>query len=332
MSVIASLKDLIKSASNIHSQGDKPNILLVATPRGGSTWVMEIISSQPGMKFYDEPFSIRRDNVRKTGLFKNWNDFQPEQAQDDKIIQYLNDLQTNKYKVMNPPPFRKNHRFLTNRIVFKIHELEHLVTTIEHECGMKVLYLLRHPIPNSLSRAVTPRLDLFMKSDVYKEQYLDKDQLDGITAIHQKGDGLELKVLDWCFENLVPLRFLDRSNWLTITYEELLLNSRNMCSLLSHKLQLDDLPALLKSVNEPAANITMSGQETLDILQNPAEDKRKLQMVKKWEGKITPEKEEEVMNILKLFGLDVYTTDRYIAAKPYLHFDDTESKMVDAID
>jgi len=330
MSLATSFKFLVKSFSNFHSQGDKPNILLVATPRGGSTWVMEIIASQPGMKYYDEPFSVRRENVQKVGLFHDWEDFQPEKKQDDTIIRYINELQSNKHRFMNPPPFRKNHRVFTNRIIFKIHELEHLVNKIEQECNLKVLYLLRHPIPNSLSRRVTPRLNLFMNSDTYCNQYLTQTQMKDIKHIFETGDDLDRKILDWCFENLVPLRFSDRSQWLTISYEELLLNSRKMCELMAKELLLDDLPALFASVDEPAANITMSKKETLTILKDPDEEKRKKNMVTKWRKSVSVEKERQTMQILSLFDLDTYTADRYIANTPFLHFNDTDSIMDNA--
>ena len=77
-SLINKTKDWIKTISNIHIQGDKKNIFLFATPRGGSTWVMEILASQPGMKYYDEPFSIRRPNVQKVSRFTKWEDLMPE--------------------------------------------------------------------------------------------------------------------------------------------------------------------------------------------------------------------------------------------------------------
>ena len=152
MKTIRLFKDIIRTYSNIHTQGTKKNILLNATPRGGSTWVMEIIASQPGMKFYDEPFNIRREIIKKTQLFAGWEDLQPEGCDPGKIISYLKALENNQYGYLNAAPFQKNHRWITNRIVFKVHELEHLITEIADQCNMQVLYLLRHPIPTSLSK------------------------------------------------------------------------------------------------------------------------------------------------------------------------------------
>ena len=146
----------MRAASNIHVQGSEPNIFLFATARGGSTWVMEIIASQPGMKHYDEPLNVRRDNVAHTGLFPNWPSIMPETGDPERVIRYLNALATGEYRFMNPAPFRPHHRWFTHRIVFKIHELEHLIGRIALECHGQVVYLLRHPIPTTQSRRVLP--------------------------------------------------------------------------------------------------------------------------------------------------------------------------------
>jgi hypothetical protein len=55
------LQLLVKALTNVHRQGPLPNVFLFATPRSGSTWLMEIIASQPGFKYYDEPLNPRRE-------------------------------------------------------------------------------------------------------------------------------------------------------------------------------------------------------------------------------------------------------------------------------
>ncbi len=69
-----SVKYLLNIVSNVHIQGEKKNIFIFSTPRSGSTWLMEIIASQSGFKFYDEPFNIRRENVQKAGYFSDWDE------------------------------------------------------------------------------------------------------------------------------------------------------------------------------------------------------------------------------------------------------------------
>jgi hypothetical protein len=323
MNVQAELKYLLKSVSNIHRQGLKKNIFLFATPRGGSTWVMEVIASQPGMKYYDEPFNIRRDNVQRIGMFRDWGELMPEGGQSDRIIGCLTMLEQNRFRFMNPPPFRKNHRLLTSRIIFKIHELEHLINEIKARCDGLVLYLLRHPIATTISRHTFPRLPAFVGSAYYRDQFLTAGQLLEIERIVEHGSALERGIVSWCYENLVPLKQADSGDWLFLTYEELLLNAPKTCALLASRLALEDPARMLAAVREPAANIAMSTKQTQDILLSEQGMQRARHLVKKWKTQVSDEDEHRCFDILELFGLDTYAFGRYVSNDRYLHFPDT---------
>lgn len=328
MKVDSSLKYFMKSVSNLHVQGEKKNIFLFATPRGGSTWVMEIIASQRGMKYYDEPFNIRRDNVQKAGFFSTWDELMPDEGQSDKIIEYLKLLEANRIRFMNPPPFRKNHRCITRRVVFKIHEIEHLVNEIKEKCNGSILYLLRHPVPTTLSRKVFPRLDHFIRSPYYRK-FFTQNQFNSIVEIRQNGSRLQQGFLSWCYENFLQLNHLDSSDWTILTYEEVVLNSGKCCQYLHDSLDLDDLEIMFNAVDEPAMNIAMSNQETIDTLKIEDSQRRKRNIVKKWEGKVSDEEQEAAFAIFSLFGVDAYEYDSYLANPRHLHFRDTQTILQD---
>lgn len=321
--IIEKLKDWSKVISNVHIQGKKKNIFLFATPRGGSTWVMEILASQPGIKHFDEPFSIRRDNVLKVGRFQRWEDLMPEAGRDDDIIDYIQDLSNNNIGIMNPAPFRKHHRFLTNRIVFKIHELEHLINKIEKKCNGQVVYLLRHPIPTSLSRNMLPRLDLYLNSPIYRERYLTKEQLKEGQNIFKSGSNLQKGVLAWCLENIIPLKYSDTNDWLIVSYEEILLNPVNTCEIMAKKLDYSRADLMLNMVDCPAVNINMSAKQTADILKDSDAERRRRKLVTKWKVRVTEEDEIQCFEIMSLFGLDAYSKESYVASEKYILHADT---------
>jgi len=323
MRAISSLKYFLRSVLNYHNQSNKKNILLFATARGGSTWLMEIIASQPGMKYFDEPFNIRRENIRKTHVFTTYDELMPDNGNNETIINYFHDLQDNKYRFLNPTPFRKNHSLFTNRIVFKIHELEHMINAIKENCNGQVLYLLRHPIPTTISRHTYPRLELFVNSKYYQENILSTEQFVEIKNIINKGDNFLTGIVSWCYENIVPLKHSNTDDWLIITYEELLLNPLKMSRLLSNKLELPNSKKILQAIGQPASNILLSNESTIEIMKESDDNKRNVALIKKWRPKISQEKEKEAMEILKLFGLDVYEYGRFIATNKYLQFNDT---------
>ncbi|HHJ13726.1 MAG TPA: hypothetical protein ENJ79_05020 [Gammaproteobacteria bacterium] len=327
MNLPRSIKYAVRSVASWHMQGDRKNVLLKATARGGSTWVMEIIASQPGFRYYDEPFNIRRDNVRRTGLFRGWSELQPEHCDIDRVTDYLDALRDNRYRHMNPAPFRRHYRPITHRIVFKLHELEHAIGQIAARCDCRVLYLVRHPIPNSLSRAVVPRLELFLASDYYRDKYLGETRMQEIREVAEKGSRLQRFVVSWCFENYLPLRHAAEQGWATLSYEELLLNPARSCRYLADALDLPDMRRLLRSVGEPSSNITLSGQETLQIMRDPDQDARRRRLVTRWRDKVGREEEKSAMEVLQLFDIQAYRFDRLVPDADLLHFEDTVSRL-----
>ena len=52
------MKELLWYLTCVHQQGPEPNILLFATRRGGSTFLMELIAANRGIRSIDQPFEM----------------------------------------------------------------------------------------------------------------------------------------------------------------------------------------------------------------------------------------------------------------------------------
>ena len=329
MSIKDSLKFAARAVGNVHRQGASPNIFLFATARGGSTWLMEILASQRGMKYYDEPFNIRRAVVARAGVFTDWESMMPDTGDPDRVVHYIHDMVDGRYPFMNPPPFRPHHRFFTNRIVFKIHELEHLIGVMAARCNGQVVYLLRHPIPTTLSRKVLPRLELFTSSKYYSTLIGDEARLAEIRRLAATGNHLQRGVVSWCYENLVPLKHRDFEG-LFVAYEELVLNPVKSAELLLNRLQFTDKQAMIRAFGQPAANIAMSSTETRQMWGTADDRTRRGYLVAKWLSKISERDTRAVADVLALFGIDDYSADRVLPHPRQLHFTDTPSLLDEA--
>lgn len=320
------LRFLLKASANFHIPSGERDIFLFATPRGGSTWLMEILASQPGIKSFDEPLSPRRENVARSGLFPGYESLMPDTGDSGSIIGFLQDLQRGKHGYMNNAPFRRNHRFFTDRCVFKIHEIEHLMHRIEDECGAQIVYLLRHPIATSISRNALPRLDLFLNSTYYDGVLANREVAARIRSISQTGSGLLRAVISWCYENVLALR-KPGTKWLTITYEELVLNPARAGELLLTSLRLPDRAAMMSNFERPAANIAMSRSETLAAMSSPDAQHRRRRLVSKWLDQVDQNEVSQITEILSLFEIDAYEAGAPLANARYLHFDDTVDRL-----
>ena len=54
------MKLLIKRFANFHKPDGRGDVFIVAMPRGGSTWLGELVSCQPGYRMIDEPLAMRK--------------------------------------------------------------------------------------------------------------------------------------------------------------------------------------------------------------------------------------------------------------------------------
>jgi hypothetical protein len=326
LSIESRLKDGLRTVANVHRPDTAPDILLFATPRGGSTWLMEIIASQPGMKFYDEPLSPRRENVARSGVVPNWEALMHDTGDSVRIIGFLKELQAGRHGYMNPAPFRRHHRFLTSRIVFKIHEIEHLMVEAEQALGAQVVYLLRHPIATSISRDQAPRLEQFLTCRFHTAMLNDPERHAEIIGRARTGSFFERKMISWCYENLVALR-RPQASWLYVSYEELVLNPERSCDLLMQRLGLSDREAMLEAFDRPAANIKLSRDETLAALRSPDARRRRHQLVSKWLDKVSDAEREQASVILRLFDIDAYCVRDVLPVDRFLHFAETRAVL-----
>lgn len=293
---------------------------------------MELFASQPGMKFYDEPFNIRRRNVQHSAVFTAWRELLPEHCDHKKVFDYIDDLATGKLGHMNPAPFRRNHRFLTDRIVFKIHELEHMIDEFRHTAACDIVCLIRHPIPTSLSRNQLPRLDSFLASDYYMDCILEPEQSRFVEETRQSGSELELGVLSWCFQNVEIHRRYRANQWSLLTYEECVLNPVDFCVTIANRHGLNDMDLLLSAAGEPASNIAMSKGKVENAIRRGNGAERARTILGRWRSEVGQDLEKKCLEILDAFGIDFYREGSLLPRFDHLLSPDTTISIAKSMD
>jgi len=297
------LKEVVRSYSSIHRPDGRPNIFVFTTPRSGSTWLMELLSSQPGFKGMSEPDDLRNPSVRRHLGISDWVQLYNRDSE-PLLRRYFEGLCSGRLRFMNPRPSLRRFRPVTHRIVFKLlHCGEDRISWFRDTFNGRVVFLLRHPIPVSLSREVYPRLPAFLTSDY--RRHFSAEQLAYAQRIADSGSKLERGVLDWCLQNAVPLKQAE-PDWILATYEELLLEPRSAIERFVAGLDLPDADAMLRSVNVPSRTVNKSDRETARMLREPDSRQRTLWLLEKWRAKVAPDEEARAMEILKVFEIDAY--------------------------
>ena len=309
MDMTPSLRQIGKWYSNFHYPDGSPNIFLFAVPRSGSTWLMELLQSQPGFKICAEPFDLRNSQVARHLPIGDWVALYNENNL-PVIEAYLEGFINGRYRFKNQSPRRPYYRPVTRRLIFKIlHAGEDRINWFRDTFNGQIIYLLRHPIPVTLSRHYLPRLQVFTQSDYHR--YFTNAQLTMAAQIMETGSHLQKGVLSWCFQNSVPLRHRT-DDWILLTYEQLVLNPKPIITHLTHRLQAQAPQKMWAQLDVPSGTTNQSDIATLSILNNPRTQQNKRWLVEKWREQVDQETEAEVMRLLDLFDISAYQTDSFL--------------------
>ena len=129
------------------------SIVLISAPRGGSTWLTELLAKIPGTIINWEPFHPKYGTIPKI-LNTGSNIYIPEDEDDielSRIIRSQFEMKVNTpftLRFVNAKTALKANRILT-KSVRASRLLPYLVNNLKFK--NPPLYLLRHPIPTSIS-------------------------------------------------------------------------------------------------------------------------------------------------------------------------------------
>ena len=308
------LKNLIKASSNIHIRSNRPDVFVFATPRGGSTWLMELICSQKGFRYCGEPLNIRSEQVRRYSGINTWEELYDNNAE-LKFRGYFNGIIDGRIPFRNPNPLRKYYRPLTNRMVFKlIHGGVDRINWFRDEFNARILLCLRHPIPVSLSREEYPFLEKFLNSS-FQDQFTI-DQLKYVADINRLGSKLQKGTVAWCVHNSVPIRSIE-DDWAVVTYEQIVVQPSPVVDYLCQKLDLTNPDRIYKQLSVPSKTVVLSDSETREMLKNRSDGSSRCALVEKWKKRVSDKEISDVQKVLDIFDIKAYRADKFLPSKDY---------------
>lgn len=295
------MKSLLKSLAHFHKQGERPSVMLFASPRGGSTWVTELIASQPGFWPISEPLNVRLQWVQDHLGVSSYAALYDEKNL-PLLERYYGKLLCGAYRDLKLHPGLKFYRPLTHRIIVKENQgcLDRM-GWFEDTFNVKVIHLIRHPIPVALSREVFPLLDEFPKCAL--RSHFSAEELDLADSIIESGSHLEKGILAWCLHHLPSLRS-ERDSWVRITYEETVLQPDKVIDRLVKELSLPDRQRIERQIVEPSQVTRKSNAETQQLLTHKA---NRESLVYKWSQSVNEHELQQVHYILNTFNVDIYS-------------------------
>lgn len=295
------MKRFLKSCLHRHSKCSVPSVILFASPRGGSTWVTELVASQPGFWPISEPLNVRSDWVRDQLGLTSFADLYSKQNI-PKVLNFYSQLLDGTLVDLKLRPGLKFYRPFTNRIVVKENQacLDRMAW-FEDTFGVKIVHLLRHPIPVALSREVFPLLDTFKNCEL--RAHFSDVELQLADRLIESGSHLEKGVLAWCLHHAPALRN-ERNSWLRVYYEETVLRPERIIDQLADHLALPDRGRMLKQIVEPSQVTRKSDSETQKLL---SDQQNREYLIHKWESRVNQKELQQVGTILETFDISAYS-------------------------
>ena len=287
--------------------------MVFSTPRSGSTWLMELIWSQPGFKYCNEPLNLRNPLVRKNTGLTQWNQLY-DHTYTNQILTYFKKISEGSIKDLNPNPFNKFYKFKTNRIVFKILDgMEDRVLTLAGYCNAIPLLLIRHPIAVSVSRELLPRLETHFQKDFIRN--IPAHIIKEARQIVDTGNFLQQAIVCWCFENYYQLKDISDSKYKGVTYEEMVVDPKAAISRLAPYLDLGNEKLILENIKKPSKTTNKSDVQTKKIMHNEYSPEL---ILNKWKKKVSDADIINTQAILDLFEIDIYKADEAMPVKKFL--------------
>jgi hypothetical protein len=304
------VKELLWYLTCEHEQGPEPNILLFATRRGGSTFLMELISANRGIRSIDQPFEMTcafptAAQVADMPLFEDGQ----LTSLDERSATRLQSLTERIFAgevVVNAPSrvWRRDVERRSNRLVLKILDAKPLIGWFSDTVPCDIVYLTRHPIPQAIScirNGWTLTAAAYLRDERFVEANLSDAAVSLAHDVMRTGTPLEQFALNWALENVAPMRLLPHhADWTHVRYEDCVTDPAGVLDTVAARLRLGDRERMHATLQRPSVSSGLSTKETRDLI----EKGQAAESVTRWRRQVDDGTEAWCNRLLETFGID----------------------------
>lgn len=294
-------------------------ILIVGSPRSGTTWLLELLGKIPSYRLIFEPLnptwypeSIRMGFKSRTyrSIDSNWLEGE----------EYLKRIFTGKVTSSKKGPSYINSpkylffSLIANKLCIKEVRMNRLLPWIAKRFELKKIFLIiRHPCAVVSSQLKTGYTAYHPTSPPYKdiipslEDILNEvSEIDGLNPnVYNKLKFLktpdELLAAAWCLDNYVPLYKQKQYGWKIVFYEKLYqeqeMELRNIFNVIGFK----NIPkSVIANLKEPSYVTRKNEWKTIQ-----SKDKQ----LTKWKESLSEKQISRILKVVSYFDMDFYTND-----------------------
>lgn len=288
-------------------------IVLMCNRRGGSTILLEMIASEPGMWIANEPDAVLPEHPNyefKKGnlpLMEHSQFFSLQGTDLRKFEIYIKNLLSLRYKTLGSIWSHKTI-FTAKRVCVKIVNAPWMLDWFLDETDAHVVFMMRHPAAQALS-VIRQNWDFGVKAYFNRPEELEKicthQQIGYGQDILRRGNIWETAILDWVVGTHHG-RISTRSNLTKIMFENLVTNPADFVeNELIGKMGLTDADRMLRLLKRPSSSSNMSNTENINSIRNGDSNR----LLSSWMAKLDDSDKKCAQAILDAFEVTAYTMD-----------------------
>lgn len=246
----------------------KQHVLILGSPRSGSTWLAEIIDYTGEYKYIFEPFNMKKC---KEWSRQTWAPVigSEEAMRGSKRIQDLKKIMNGKISKRNKWVMGRGGKVKNiNKIMVKAvraHYMLPAITTLFPD--IKIIYITRNPV-DTIKSQIKSQFPYPKKIGTKGEKHLaaGKDEVDEYLRNNDHEEP-SFRVLRWAMETSVALKFLaSYKNAMMVSYEELKDDTNNQISTICEFLSIDPrkVPELVEKSVRKSSTAKISSKSKID--------------------------------------------------------------------
>ncbi len=278
-------------------------LIISGDPRGGTTWLSEIICELNNTALLWEPLWLSKEKTFRNLNF-SYRQFLPEHEIIPKIKDKFADLFSGKILNVFLCQFTTFDKVdAADKLLIKFCRANQILPWLinQFEFRYAPVYLVRHPCAVVASQIKQGGWDQVSSTftiplnNLYPEFYLEHEAF--LKTIDSK---VKVLAATWCLCNAIPLKHAENNKkWITITYEALVLEGEKQLNRIEERWNIKLPKSSYHKLNK-ASKTTLKDSPVLDGTGPQLEY---------WQKQLSDQQIREVMEVLKYFEIDLYTSD-----------------------
>ena len=272
-------------------------VVVAASPRGGSTWLAELMASRPRTTILWEPLHVGNNpKCREHGF--GWQNYIPKGATWGKRRRYLRrvlrgeNLSTRLLTSLELDPVALMSPHGT--YVAKFVNANMILPRIVEAYPVSAIHMIRHPCAVVSSQIEHGSWDHLEKSNLTIPDGLFEDLPHLSTVFEGIESHVELLAFEWAVQNYVPLSHPEPLPWFLTTYEQMVMRGREEIHRISEFLGVS-LDEAIQNLKTPSAT---ASEESVD---------RQRERLTKWKTNLDPTQADHVLQVAHDVGVTFYT-------------------------